>query len=91
MTKPTLVITGTNDNAYMAHANSLIIAEKIPGAWPVQIKDAGNAVMSHQLNIINKMLQRLLSTITINLTAHSLTVYTDSADYIVFYRSMKHR
>jgi hypothetical protein len=90
MAKPTLVITGTDDNAYMPHADSLIIAEKIPGAWLVQIKDAGHAVMSHQLNIINKMLQTLLSTTTINLTAHSLTEYADSTDYIVFYRSIKH-
>jgi pimeloyl-ACP methyl ester carboxylesterase len=29
--KPTLVITGTDDNAYIPHENSLIIAGKIPG------------------------------------------------------------
>jgi pimeloyl-ACP methyl ester carboxylesterase len=28
--KPTLVITGTDDNAYILHENSLIIAGKIP-------------------------------------------------------------
>ena len=31
-TKPTLVMTGTEDVTIPA-ANSLIIAEKIPGAW----------------------------------------------------------
>jgi pimeloyl-ACP methyl ester carboxylesterase len=36
--KPTLVITGTDDNIYQPHVNSLKIAEKIPGAWLVQIK-----------------------------------------------------
>jgi pimeloyl-ACP methyl ester carboxylesterase len=43
--KPTLVITGTDDNAYQPHVNSLKIVEKIPGAWLIQIKDAGHAVM----------------------------------------------
>ncbi len=42
--KPTLVITGTDDNKYEPHVNSLKIAEKIPGAWLVQIKNAGHAV-----------------------------------------------
>jgi len=36
-----LVITGTDDNNYMPHGNALILASKIPGAWLVQIKDAG--------------------------------------------------
>jgi hypothetical protein len=57
---------------------------KIPGAWLLQIKDAGHAVISHQLNIINKMLQKFLSTTTINLTAHSLTEYARSDDYSMF-------
>ena len=29
---PTLVITGTDDNRYQPHVNSLKIAEKIPGS-----------------------------------------------------------
>jgi hypothetical protein len=41
-----LVITGTDDNFYQPHTNSLIIAGKTPGAWLVQIKDAGHAVPS---------------------------------------------
>jgi pimeloyl-ACP methyl ester carboxylesterase len=45
--KPTLVITGTDDNAYQPHGNSIIIVEKIPGAWLVQIENAGHAVMDH--------------------------------------------
>ena len=49
--KPTLVITGTDDNFYQPHANSLIIGGKIPGAWLVQIKDAGHAVPSQYVFI----------------------------------------
>ena len=29
----------------MPHENALIIASKVPGAWLVQIKDAGHAVV----------------------------------------------
>src|SRR5918999_5220137 len=36
---PTLIITGTEDVAVPA-ANSLILVEKIPGAWLVQITGA---------------------------------------------------
>ena len=60
--KPTLVIAGTDDNLYMPHANALIIAGKIPGAWLVQIKDAGHAVMDQYPDKIGKILQTFLST-----------------------------
>jgi len=49
--KPTLVITGTDDNFYQPHVNSLKIAEKIPGAWLVQIKNAGHAEMPRRRRI----------------------------------------
>ena len=62
--KPTLVITGTDDNLYMPHANALVIAGKIPGAWLVQIKDAGHAVMDQYPDKIDKILQTFLSTTT---------------------------
>ncbi|MFZ0893324.1 MAG: hypothetical protein WAZ77_02370, partial [Candidatus Nitrosopolaris sp.] len=39
---PTLVIAGTDDNFYEPHAKALVIVGKIPGAWLVQIKDAGH-------------------------------------------------
>ena len=42
--KPLLVITGTDDNQYSPHQNALVIASKVPGAWLVQIKDAGHAI-----------------------------------------------
>ena len=61
--KPTLVITGTDDNLYVPHANSLVIASKVPGAWLVQIKDAGHAVPDQYPDEVSKIVQTFLSTI----------------------------
>jgi pimeloyl-ACP methyl ester carboxylesterase len=61
LAKPTLVITGTDDNFYQPHVNSLKIAEKIPGAWLVQIKDAGHAVPDQYPDEIGKILNTFLS------------------------------
>jgi len=44
ITKPTLVITGSEDIT-SPPVNSLRIAEKIPGAWLVQIRGGGHGVM----------------------------------------------
>ena len=68
LAKPTLVITGTDDNFYQPHVNSLKIAEKIPGAWLVQIKDAGHAVPDQYPEEISKILQTFLSTTTTTTT-----------------------
>jgi len=62
LAKPTLVITGTDDNVYEPHENSLVIAEKVPGTWLVQIKNAGHAVMDQYPDEIGKILQTFLST-----------------------------
>ena len=62
--RPTLVITGTDDNNYQPHVNSLKIVEKIPGAWLVQIKDAGHAVMDQYPEEIGKIVNTFLSTIS---------------------------
>jgi pimeloyl-ACP methyl ester carboxylesterase len=67
--KPTLVITGTDDNQYQPHENSLIIVEKIPGAWLIQIENAGHAVMDQYPDEINKVLQTFLSTTNTTTTA----------------------
>ena len=64
LAKPTLVITGTDDNLYVPHANALVIAGKIPGAWLVQIKNAGHAVMNQYPEEIDKILNTFLSTTT---------------------------
>jgi pimeloyl-ACP methyl ester carboxylesterase len=42
--KPTLIITGTDDIAVPA-VNSIILAEKIPGSWLIQIKSGGHGLM----------------------------------------------
>ncbi len=60
--KPTLVITGTDDNKYVPYVNSLKIVEKIPGAWLVHIKNAGHAVMDQYPDEISKILNTFLST-----------------------------
>jgi pimeloyl-ACP methyl ester carboxylesterase len=62
LAKPTLVITGTDDNFYQPHVNSLKIVEKIPGAWLVQIKDASHAVPDQYPAEIGKILNTFLST-----------------------------
>jgi pimeloyl-ACP methyl ester carboxylesterase len=62
LAKPALVITGTDDNNYMPHGNALILAGKIPGAWLVQIKDAGHAVMAQYPAEISKIINTFLST-----------------------------
>jgi pimeloyl-ACP methyl ester carboxylesterase len=64
LAKPTLVITGTDDDKYQPHVNSLKIAEKIPGAWLVQIKDAGHAVMNQYPEEMGKIMNTFLSTTT---------------------------
>ncbi len=44
ITQPTMIITGTKDVAVPAN-NSLILANNIPGAWLIQVKDAGHGLM----------------------------------------------
>ena len=61
LNKPTLVITGTDDNMYAPHVNSLKIVEKIPGAWLVQVKNAGHAIMDQYPDEIGKILNTFLS------------------------------
>lgn len=62
--KPTLVITGTDDVNYMPHGNALIIAGKVPGAWLVQIKDAGHAIVDQYPEKLGKIIETFLSTAT---------------------------
>jgi pimeloyl-ACP methyl ester carboxylesterase len=62
---PTLVMTETEDIPAPA-ANSLIIAQKIPGAWLVHIKGAGHGhgLMHQYPEIFGKVLQTFLTTKT---------------------------
>jgi pimeloyl-ACP methyl ester carboxylesterase len=62
LAKPTLVITGADDDSYMPHENALVLAAKIPGAWLVQVKDAGHAVMDQHPDEIGEIVNTFLST-----------------------------
>jgi pimeloyl-ACP methyl ester carboxylesterase len=61
--KPLLVMTGTDDNQYNPHQNALVIASKVPGAWLVQIKDAGHAVPNQYPEEVGKIIETFLSTV----------------------------
>ena len=61
--KPTLAIAGTDDNLYVPHGNSLVIANKVPGAWLVQIKDAGHAVVDQYPEKVGNVIETFLSTV----------------------------
>ena len=63
ISNPTLIVTGTYDNN-VPTANSLVIAGKIPGAWLIQIKDAGHALFVQYPDKVNRILQTFLSTTT---------------------------
>jgi hypothetical protein len=52
--------------AQLNYKNSLIIASKVPGAWLVQIKDAGHAIMDQYLYEVGHIVNTFPSTITLN-------------------------
>jgi len=58
---PTLIITGTEDVSAPA-PNSLIIVQKISGAWLVQIKGGGHGLMYQYPEKFDKVLQTFLAT-----------------------------
>jgi pimeloyl-ACP methyl ester carboxylesterase len=59
ITKPTLVIDGTSD-IITPSANSLLIAEKIPGAWLVRINGAGHGLMYQYPQKFSKIVKTFL-------------------------------
>jgi pimeloyl-ACP methyl ester carboxylesterase len=61
ITRPTLVIVGTDD-IWTPVANSLMIAEKIPAAWLIQIRDAGHGLIYQYPDKINQILATFLQT-----------------------------
>ena len=63
ITQLTLVIVGTDD-VIASPINSLLITERIPGAWFVQIKGGGHGLMYQYPEHFNKVLQTFLSTTT---------------------------
>lgn len=60
ITKPTLVITGTDD-IVRPPANSIMLAERIPGAWLVQISGGGHYVMFQYPEQFTEVLETFLS------------------------------
>jgi pimeloyl-ACP methyl ester carboxylesterase len=59
ITQPTLAIVGTDD-MWTPAANSLMIAEKIPGASVIQIKGTGHGLMYQfpdKFSIVSTFLQ----------------------------------
>lgn len=60
MGKPVLVMTGTEDIT-SPPINSLNIAEKIPGAWLIQIQGGGHGVMQQYPETVNDVIETFLS------------------------------
>ncbi len=60
ITSPTLAIVGTDDY-FTPAANSINIVEKVPGAWLIQIKDAGHGLMYQYPEIFNEAVLSFLS------------------------------
>jgi pimeloyl-ACP methyl ester carboxylesterase len=58
-----LIITGAEDVAVPA-ANSLILVQKIPGAWLVQIKGAGHGLMFQYPEKFSEIVETFLSTMS---------------------------
>jgi pimeloyl-ACP methyl ester carboxylesterase len=61
ITQPTLVIVGTDD-VIASPVNSLLLTERIPGAWLVQIKGAGHGLMYQYPEQFSSILLTFLST-----------------------------
>lgn len=60
ITKPTLVVTGTDD-IVRPPANSIMLAETIPGAWLVQIRGGGHYIMFQYPEQFAAVLETFLS------------------------------
>jgi pimeloyl-ACP methyl ester carboxylesterase len=59
ITQPTLIIVGTDD-AFTPAVNSLMLVDKIPSSWLVQIRDAGHGLMYQYPDEFNKILMTFL-------------------------------
>jgi pimeloyl-ACP methyl ester carboxylesterase len=59
ITQPTLIIVGTED-IFTPAANSLILVERIPSSWLVQIRDAGHGLMYQYPDEFNRVLMTFL-------------------------------
>jgi pimeloyl-ACP methyl ester carboxylesterase len=59
ITQPTLIIVGTDD-AFTPALNSLMLVERIPSPWLVQIKNAGHGLMYQFPDEFNRILMTFL-------------------------------
>jgi pimeloyl-ACP methyl ester carboxylesterase len=59
ITHPILIITGTED-AFTPAPNSLMLVERIPVSWLVQIRDAGHGLMYQFPGEFNRVLMTFL-------------------------------
>jgi pimeloyl-ACP methyl ester carboxylesterase len=64
MTKPALIISGTEDIA-VPSANSVVLVDKIPGAWLVQIRDAGHGLIYQYPKAFTDVVKTFLNVINI--------------------------
>jgi pimeloyl-ACP methyl ester carboxylesterase len=60
ITNPTLIVAGTEDIT-APPANSVMIAERIPGAWLVQIRGGGHVLIFQYPNEFSVILETFLS------------------------------
>ena len=65
ITSPTLVIVGTDD-VFTPPKNSLNIIDKIPGAWLVQIRNAGHGLMYQYPHLFDKAVMMFLNESNLN-------------------------
>ena len=59
ITQPTLVIVGTED-VFTPAANSLMIVDRIPSAWLIQIREAGHGLMNQYPDQFNRIVSTFL-------------------------------
>jgi pimeloyl-ACP methyl ester carboxylesterase len=62
ITHPTLIIVGTDD-MWTPAANSLMIAEGIPGAWLVHMRYAGHGLIYQDPNEFSRIVSTFLRTV----------------------------
>jgi len=60
VTKPSLIITGIEDEA-IPSGNSLILVDKIPGSWLVQIEGAGHGLMYQYPKTFTEIVETFLN------------------------------
>jgi pimeloyl-ACP methyl ester carboxylesterase len=63
VTQPPLIIVGTED-IWTPAANSLMMADKIPGAWLIQIRDAGHRLMYQYPDKFSNIVSTFLQTVS---------------------------